>query len=243
MEKQSIKFWNEDDRPREKAISKGLQTLSDVELLAVLIGKGTAEANAVEVAKMLYQTCDNSFNTLASKSLKEMCAAAKGIGPVKAVSIAVALEIARRRQLEVQHRATIDCTKDVLNLLQPQMQDSNHEQAYIIYLRNTKVITIEQISTGGLNSTVVDSRVILKSAIMHNATAIILVHNHPSGICAPSMQDNYITHRLLYSSFLMDIALVDHVIIGGDGQHYSYRDAGEIANIKQLVLQQLKNNE
>jgi DNA repair protein RadC len=232
MDKQSIKFWKDDDKPREKALSKGVQALSDVELLAVLIGKGTMEANAVEVARNLFQSCGNSFNTLASRELRELCNVVKGIGPAKAVTIAVALEIARRRQSETIKEVHIRTPEDAVQILQPLMQDSNVELAYAIYLRSNKVLAVERISNGGLSATVVDHRLIFKSALLHNATTFILAHNHPSGTCSPSEQDVNLTKKIIEASTVMDIKCMDHVIIGSTGKWYSFAQESTLSFTK-----------
>jgi DNA repair protein RadC len=226
MKKKSIKEWHQDDQPREKAISKGIEALSDTELLAILIGMGTTEASAVEVARMLYEKCENDITILARKSIKEITTLAKGIGPAKAVTIAAALELGKRRQLSTTKLQKLDHSRDVYNILAPHMLDKSTEEFYCIAMRNTQMLHMQRLSIGGMSSTIVDVRVILKYLIMHEANACFIAHNHPGNSTRASDEDVKITAKIKAALSSVDIALLDHIIIINTGEYYSFADAG-----------------
>lgn len=222
----SIKNWAAADRPREKLVQKGRRALSDAELVAILIGSGNREESAVSLAQKMLAHVSNNLNDLAQCSLKNL-QQFKGIGEAKAISIAAALELGRRRQATaIEERKTISLPKDVFDLLNPVMSDLPHEEFWIIYLNNSKkLIKKECISTGGLTSTAVDVRLILKKAIDVMATTIIIAHNHPSGQMQASQSDIDITKKIKAACQLVDIQLADHIIIANQ-QYISFYEKG-----------------
>jgi len=214
--KLSIRNWAVEDRPREKMLLKGIQSLSDSELIAVLIGSGTRQVSAVELARQLLSMADNNLDKLGRYSVHDM-RKLKGIGQARAISIVAALELGRRRRT-VDSGTTIKITgsRDAFETMFPVMADLPHEEFWILLLnRSNRIIEKRRISQGGITGTVTDIRMILKTALEHMATSIILCHNHPSGNLQPSDADLSITRRLKESSQLMDISLLDHLIIAG----------------------------
>lgn len=225
----SIKNWAEEDRPREKMLQKGKSSLSDAELLAILIGSGNSEESAVKLSQRILYTVDNNLNALGKLSVKELISRFKGIGEAKAVSIVAALELGKRHgsSSQLQYN-TIRCSKDAYLLLYPHLGDLPHEEVWIVLTnRAGRVIEKVKISQGGTSETSADLRLILKAAIHALASGIILFHNHPSGNLSPSKQDDLLTQRLKRSAKLMDITLLDHIIIG-DKSYYSYADEGRM---------------
>ena len=213
----SIKNWLEEDRPREKMIQKGAVSLTDAELLAILISSGTKEKSALDLAKEVLALANNNLMDLGRLNITEL-QKVKGIGEARAITISAALEIGRRRQLkEGADRVKIISTKDAANLLMPLLQDLNYESFYVIYLNHShRFIKTEKISDGGITNTLVDIRIILKNALLYNSNRIILAHNHPSGSPKPSDADRLITIKLKEAATLMDIVLIDHIIIAGN---------------------------
>ena len=224
MKKLSIKNWSEDDRPREKLLQKGRQSLSDAELIAILIGSGNRELSAVELSKYILSENQNDLNIIARKSVQELMKF-KGIGEAKAISILSALELGKRREAtEIEERKKITSSKDVFQLLNPKFKDLPYEEFWVLYLnRSNKVIHKERMSQGGISGTVVDVRLILKRAIENLASSIIISHNHPSGSLKPSQQDIDLTNKLKQASSFLDISLLDHLIVA-DNQFYSFAD-------------------
>jgi len=220
----SIKNWAVEDRPREKMMSKGLQSLSDSELIALLIGSGTKKISAVELARQVLHQAGNSLDKLGKCSVSDL-KKLKGIGQARAVTIVAALELGRRRKLAVSpENAKISCSADVFNLMCPILTDLSHEEFWILLLnRSNKVIEKRRISQGGITGTVTDIRMILKMALDSLSTSLILCHNHPSGNLQPSDADISITRRLKESASLMDITLLDHLIVAGKN-FYSFAD-------------------
>ncbi len=225
----SIKEWALEDRPREKLISKGLSSLSDAELLAILIGSGSAKESAVELSKKILRDCQNSLHTLGKKSVNDLKAGYHGIGEAKAISIVASLELGRRRKVQdVEERPKITCSNDVCKLFQPILGDLPHEEFWVLLLnRSNKVIAKNKVSQGGLSGTVIDVRLILKSAIDHLASSIILCHNHPSGNVQPSDADSKVTKKMSEAGRIMDIPVLDHIIVT-DSSYFSYADEGMI---------------
>ncbi|MFM2386018.1 MAG: hypothetical protein RL660_775 [Bacteroidota bacterium] len=226
MKKTSIRFWNEDDQPREKAISKGVQALSDAELLAILIGKGTIEANAVEIAKQLYAMHNNNFGALAQRSINELSKSVKGVGPVKAVTIAASLEIARRKSMQTNAIERIKHVEDMVNYFQPLLQHETTEKVYIVALKGTRVLGHQLISHGGFNQAIVDARVVFKALLMFEATSFAIAHNHPSGNAQPSQADTQLTYQLRDAGKILSISLIDHIIVTHTSEYYSFADEG-----------------
>jgi len=222
----SIKDWAEADRPREKLLLKGRRALTDAELVAILIGSGNREDSAVSLAQKMLTRFDNNLNNLAQCSLADL-QQFKGIGEAKAISVAAALELGRRRQAtEISERQTITLPKDVFDLLNPVIGDLPHEEFWIIYLNNAKkIIKKECISTGGLTSTTVDVRLVLKKAIEAMATSIVVAHNHPTGRLVASKADVALTKKIKTACELIDISFDDHVIIGNQ-QYFSFLEKG-----------------
>lgn len=222
----AIKYLAEDDRPREKLLNIGRQNLSDAELLAIILGSGNRDETAVQLAQRILSSHHNDLNVLGKVSVNEL-KKFKGVGEAKAISIAAAFELGKRRsETEAVVKPKIVTSADAFNLLSGKLSDLRHEEFWIILLnRAHTLITAQCISKGGVSSTVVDARLILKPAIEHLASGIILGHNHPSGQLKPSEQDITITKKLKESARLMDISILDHIIIG-DQKYLSFADEG-----------------
>lgn len=220
----TLKDWALEDRPREKLMLKGASALSDSELLAILIGSGTKNTSAVDVCKLILASADNDLNKLARYDINELMKT-KGIGPAKAITIVAALELGRRRKdVEVKEVNKISSSRDAYHVLYPLLSDLNHEETWALLLsRSNQVKKTMLVSKGGIASTVVDVRLILREALNEYASAIILAHNHPTNNCMPSEQDINITTKLKEAAKLMDIKLLDHIIVCGDN-YYSFAD-------------------
>ncbi|SHJ79042.1 DNA repair protein RadC [Maribacter aquivivus] len=220
----SIKNWSDDDKPREKLVHKGRSVLSDAELIAILIGSGSRSESAVELSKRILASVDNNLNELGRLSIKQLMAF-KGIGEAKAVSIAAALEVGRRRRGEDAAKIKkIGSSKDVYEILQPLLGDLEHEEFWILFLNNSnKVLHKAQLSKGGITGTLVDVRIVMKQALELGAVAIILAHNHPSGTLRPSAADKQITQKIKVASETLDIKVLDHLIIT-QKSYYSFAD-------------------
>ena len=222
----SIKNWADDDRPREKLVQKGSFVLSDAELIAILIGSGSRDESAVELSKRILASVDNNLNELGKLSVNQLMRF-KGIGEAKAVSIAAALEVGRRRRLEDTSKIVkIQSSHDVFELLYPLIGELPHEEFWIVYLNNSnKVIHKSQLSKGGITGTLVDVRLVLKQALELGAVGIILAHNHPSGAMTPSLADKQITDKLKLASEALDIKILDHLILAQQ-DYFSFADKG-----------------
>jgi DNA repair protein RadC len=222
----SIKYWAEDDKPREKFALKGRAALSDAELLAILIGSGSRNESAVELSKRILLSVQNNLNALGKMSIKQLMTF-KGIGEAKAISIIAATELARRRKSEeVIELSKITSSKVVFDIMQPIIGELPHEEFWVLFLNNSnKVIRKEQLSKGGITGTVVDIRLILKLALEHSALSIILSHNHPSGKLLPSESDIEITQRLKLAARQLEMSVIDHIIVTENG-YYSFADEG-----------------
>lgn len=220
----SIKHWSDDDKPREKLVRKGKSALSDAELVAILIGSGSKNESAVELSKRILASVNNNLNELGKLSIKQLMQF-KGIGEAKAVTIAAALEMGRRRRGEEVHRiAKINSSNDAFELLLPQMGDLEHEEFWIVYLNNAnKVLLTSQLSKGGLTGTLVDLRIIMKQALEVGAVGLILAHNHPSGTLKPSKADQEVTQKIQKAASALDIKVLDHLIITQQ-DYYSFAD-------------------
>lgn len=224
----TIKDWAVEDRPREKLQKKGVQSLSDAELIAILIGSGTKKESAVELAKKVLKSANNNLNELGKIGINDL-KKTKGIGEAKAISILAALEIGRRRKIsEIIEKQRITQSKDVSDLFQPIIGDLPHEEFWVLFLnRSNRIIDKLKISQGGTSGTVIDVKIILKHAIEKLASSIIICHNHPSGNKAPSNADDSITRKLKDAAVLFDIQVLDHIIIA-DMEYFSYADEGKI---------------
>ena len=228
-QKLNIKDWAEEDRPREKMLLKGVAALSDAELLGILIGSGNKLETAVELAQRILHSASNNLNALGKFAIKDLIRNFNGIGEAKAITIAAAMELGKRRKLsEVMVQPQITSSDDVYHIFHPVLADLKHEEVWVLLLnRSNKVMKKMQVSKGGISGTVVDIRLIMKEAIDSLATAMILCHNHPSGNPNPSGNDNETTSNLKEAGRIMDIQLLDHIIIS-DGDFYSYLDEGEL---------------
>jgi DNA repair protein RadC len=219
-----IKHWNEDDRPREKMLLKGKNSLSDAELIAILIGSGNKEESAVELSKKILKSVDNSLIELGKLGVDDLIKF-KGIGQAKTVSIITALELGRRRRIEEAiDKQKITSSKSVFDLMQPIIGELPHEEFWIIYLNNANKIQLKtQLSKGGITGTLVDSRLVFKQAIELSATSIILCHNHPSGTLKPSSSDITLTKKIKNGGDVLDIKILDHLIVT-QNNYFSFAD-------------------
>ncbi len=226
MEKLSIKSWALDDRPREKLVLKGKSILSDAELIAILIGSGNRNESAVALSKRILKSVDGNINALAKLSVDKLMQF-KGIGEAKAITIITALELGKRRQLEIAlEKPKITSSKDVFNLMQPVIGDIEHEEFWVLFLNNSnKVLAKTQVSKGGLTATIVDVRVLFKRALELVSVGIIVCHNHPSGKLQPSNADKQLTQKIKLAGNTLDIKLLDHLIIT-EKAYFSFADEG-----------------
>jgi DNA repair protein RadC len=224
--KYSIKDWAKDDRPREKLLSKGAEALSDSELLAILINNGSKEKSAVDLAKDVLKLGKDNLVELGKLNLKDLMKI-KGIGEAKAITIAAALELGRRRQgAAVLNKAVLRQSGDIARYLQTILKDYQHEVFAVLFLNQAnKVNHFEIISEGGITGTVADPRIILKKALAENAVNIILCHNHPSGSLKPSRADEELTQKIKEAAKYLDITVMDHIIVSEAG-YYSFADEG-----------------
>jgi DNA repair protein RadC len=221
-----IKSWSPEDRPREKLLIKGTPVLSNAELVAILLGTGTATISAVELAKRVLQTVDNNLHELARLSVKDLMKV-KGIGEAKAITIIAALELGRRRRDgDSEEKPRITGSRDVFDILRAHLLDIHHEEFWVLLLnRANRVIKKHQISQGGIAGTVADPKIIFKVALAELASGIVLAHNHPSGNLTASQADIDLTKKLKEAGKLLEIQVLDHLIIGGQN-YFSFADEG-----------------
>lgn len=226
MEFNTIKQLAEDDRPREKMLLKGCRALSDAELIAILIGSGNKNETAIQLSQRILIDCKNDINQLARLSIHELCNY-KGIGEAKAISIAAAMELGRRRDHQTpEERSTITSSQSAFQIISPYLRDLPHEEFWILILnRANKLISKECVSTGGINATLVDARKVFKPAILQTASSIVLAHNHPSGNNNPSDDDVKLTRKLKEAGKLFDITVIDHIIVA-ENTYFSFADEG-----------------
>ncbi|MGW9687245.1 RadC family protein [Flagellimonas sp. 2504JD1-5] len=222
----SIKNWADDDKPREKLVQKGRSVLSDAELIAILIGSGNKTESAVELSKRILASVNHNLNELGKLSINQL-KQFKGIGEAKAVSIAAALEVGRRRRGDDAEKIyRISSSKDAFELLYPLMGELEHEEFWIVYLNNSnKIIHKSQLSKGGITGTLVDVRLVMKQALELGAVGIVLAHNHPSGTIKPSSADKQITKKLQKAGEALDIKVLDHLILT-QHNYMSFADKG-----------------
>lgn len=220
----SIKNWNEDDRPREKMLLKGRVALSDAELVAILISSGSRNESAVSLSQRILASVANNLSELGRLSISDLMEF-KGIGKAKAISIAAATELGRRRRTgEALERKKITSSNSVFEYIQPVIGELPHEEFWILYLNNSnKVIKSTQLSKGGITGTVVDVRLAFKEALQLGAVGIILTHNHPSGTLKPSQADIQLTKKLKTAGDSLDIKVLDHLIIT-EKAYFSFAD-------------------
>jgi DNA repair protein RadC len=224
----NIKAWAEEDRPREKLMTKGRSALTDAELLGILIGSGIRNMTAVDLAKLILQSVGNDLNNLAKLSVKDL-SKFKGIGEAKAINIVAALELGRRRKETENVKAPkLFASKLIYNFMKPYLLDLQHEEFWILILSQaSELIKIEKISSGGITGTIADPRIIFKLALENSGTSIVLCHNHPSGNLKPSNADLQLTKKLVEAGRFLDISVQEHLIFGNDG-YFSFRDEGVI---------------
>lgn len=224
----TIKQWSVEDRPREKMLKSGIETLSDAEIIAILIGSGTRNITALELAKKILSLSGNNLSELGKLNITDLTGV-KGMGESKAISILAAIELGRRRKYTEPHKKPqISSSHDVFKIFEPKLADLSHEEFWVLLLnRSNRVIDTICISKGGISGTVIDTKIILNKALSKLASAIIICHNHPSGNMQPSEADRSITRKIGSAAKTMDINLLDHVIVTGSG-FYSFADEGEM---------------
>lgn len=227
-QQKSIKNWAEDDRPREKLSLKGERVLSDSELLAIIMGSGSRNESAVELAKRILNSVDNNWNNLSRLSIKDLCKF-KGIGEAKAISIITALEIGRRKAIhELPEKPKITRSRDIFQVMQSIIGDLNVEEFWVLYLNQGNfVVKKELIGRGGISQVAVDVRIIMKIALEEYATGIVLAHNHPSGNLNPSRDDDRLTEKIKSAARTLDIQLLDHLILN-QKSYFSFADEGKL---------------
>lgn len=224
--KLNINQWAEEDRPREKMERLGAQALSDAELLAILIGSGSPKEDAVSLMKRILADCHNNLNTLGKMSIHDLCQY-NGVGPAKAITIMAACELGKRRQMESpEERPDLGTATRIYNHMHPVMQDLDVEEFWILLMnQNYRLIKKLRIAHGGISEVSVDIRIIMREAVLCNATILVACHNHPSGNIRPSKEDNDLTKSIMQACNVMRIKFMDHVIIT-DGSYYSYKEEG-----------------
>lgn len=224
----TIAQWSAEDQPREKLRDQGAETLSDAELLAILIGSGSTRESAVELMKRVLADCQNNLNTLGKKSISELCTY-NGIGEAKAITILAACELGKRRQREkAEERQQMNTAPDIFNYMRTRMQDLDVEEAWVMLMnQNFRLIKAVRLSHGGITETSVDVRILMKEAILANATVLALCHNHPSNNPNPSRDDDRLTERVKKACDIMRIHFLDHVIVC-DGLYFSYHEQGRL---------------
>ena len=227
-EKLTIAHWAEDDQPREKLRDKGPQALSNAELLAILIGSGTPGVSAVELMQSVLSGCKNNLNTLGKMSIRQLMDY-KGIGEAKAITILAACELGKRRQAESpEERPDLSTATKIYRHMHSIMQDLDTEEFWVLLLnQNHRLIKQVKIAHGGISEVTVDIRIIMREAVLANATIVAVCHNHPSGNIQPSKQDDALTHSIQKACELMRLHLMDHVIVA-DGLYYSYHEQGRL---------------
>ncbi len=229
MDTLPVKSLAEEDRPREKAMRLGIRSLSNSELLAILINSGSSRESALTLSRRILSHVDNDLHELARLRANQLCDF-NGIGKAKAVKIEAALELGRRRQKqETSEREIIRSSRQAYHILAPQLMDLRHEEFWVLFLsRKMTKVGLERMSSGGMHGTVVDPKIIFQKALTCHAYALILAHNHPSGNARPSMQDISLTKRLVKAAELLEMKVVDHLIIY-DQSYYSFQDEGDLS--------------
>ena len=228
MDKLNINQWAEEDRPREKLMRLGAEALSNAELLAILIGSGSTKESAVDLMKRVLGDCNNNLNTLGKQTIRELCLY-NGVGEAKAITILAACELGTRRQMETpEERPDVGTATLIYNHMRPVMQDLDVEEFWLLLMnQNHRLIKKIRISHGGITEVSVDIRIIMREALVANATILAVCHNHPSGSLRPSEQDNLLTTQLQQACNTMRIRFLDHVIVT-DGAYFSYHESGRI---------------
>lgn len=223
----SIKNWANDDKPREKLAQQGRTSLSNTELIAILISNGTKNKSALDLAREILQLADNDLNKLSKMSVADFCKI-NGVGPAKAISLIAAIELGGRRKKATQLSDIIKSSRDAYHFFQPLLQDKNYEEFWVLLLsKNHSIIKPYQVSDGGISHTVVDPKRVFKAALEHNTSSLVLCHNHPSGNLNPSKADIKLTHKLIQASKTLDIQILDHIIVSNTG-YFSFADEGKL---------------
>jgi DNA repair protein RadC len=227
-DKLNINQWAEEDRPREKLERLGAQALSDAELLAILVGSGSTKEDAVTLMKRILNDCHNNLNTLGKMSIRDLCQY-NGVGPAKAITIMAACELGKRRQHEKpEERPDLGTATRIYNHMHPTLQDLDVEEFWLLLMnQNYRLIREVKIAHGGISEVSVDIRVIMREAVLVNATILAVCHNHPSGSLRPSQADNDLTRSIKQACDVMRIKFLDHVIVT-DGNYFSYHESGRI---------------
>ena len=228
MDKLNINQWAEEDRPREKLMRLGPSALTDAELLAILVGSGSTKEDAVTLMRHILADCNNNLNTLGKLTIRDLCRY-NGVGEAKAITILAACELGKRRQSgKPEERPDLGTATLIYNYMHPQLQDLDVEEFWLLLMnQNHRLIKQIRISHGGITETAVDIRIIIREAVLANATMLAICHNHPSGSLRPSPMDNDLTTSIRRACQLMHIKFLDHVIIT-DGAYYSYRETGRV---------------
>ena len=228
MDKLNINQWAEEDRPREKLMRLGPSALTDAELLAILVGSGSTKEDAVTLMRHILADCNNNLNTLGKLTIRDLCRY-NGVGEAKAITILAACELGKRRQSgKPEERPDLGTATLIYNYMHPQLQDLDVEEFWLLLMnQNHRLIKQIRISHGGITETAVDIRIIIREAVLANATMLAICHNHPSGSLRPSSMDNDLTTSIQRACQLMRIKFLDHVIIT-DGAYYSYRETGRV---------------
>jgi len=228
MDKLNINQWAEEDRPREKMERLGAEALSDAELLAILVGSGSPQEDAVSLMKRILADCNNNLNTLGKLTIRDLCLY-NGVGPAKAITILAACELGKRRQMDKpEERPDLGTATKIYNHMHPVLQDCDVEEFWLLLMnQNYRLIKKIRISHGGITETAVDIRIIMREAVLANATILAVCHNHPSGNLRPSTHDNDLTVQIQRACKLMRIHFMDHVILT-DGSYFSYQETGRL---------------
>ena len=228
MDKLNINQWAEEDRPREKLMRLGPSALTDAELLAILVGSGSTKEDAVTLMRHILADCNNNLNTLGKLTIRDLCKY-NGVGEAKAITILAACELGKRRQSgKPEERPDLGTATLIYNYMHPQLQDLDVEEFWLLLMnQNHRLIKQIRISHGGITETAVDVRIIIREAVLANATMLAICHNHPSGSLRPSPMDNDMTTSIQRACQLMRIKFLDHVIIT-DGAYYSYCETGRV---------------
>jgi DNA repair protein RadC len=228
MDKLNINQWAEEDRPREKMERQGAQALTDAELLAILVGSGSPQEDAVSLMKRILADCNNNLNTLGKLTIRDLCLY-NGVGPAKAITILAACELGKRRQMDrPEERPDLGTATKIYNHMHPVLQDCDVEEFWLLLMnQNYRLIKKIRISHGGITETAVDIRIIMREAVLANATILAVCHNHPSGNLRPSTHDNDLTVQIQRACKLMRIHFMDHVILT-DGSYFSYQETGRL---------------
>lgn len=221
--------WAEEDRPREKLLQKGVATLSTNELVAILLRSGGDNESALDLSRRILSDCDNDLNRLALLGVRELMNQYRGIGIAKASSVIAAIELGRRRKPESKKGAMfVRSSRDAYHYINPFLCDLDHEEVWVIYLANSNhIMGYERLSAGGMNTSIIDTRILFRKAINMKACFIILAHNHPTGVLQPSVLDETVTRKIKDAGELLDVRLYDHIIVG-NGDYYSFVDEGKL---------------